>query len=206
MALATYTELKDAVQRWSWRDGADNSVGDATFTSAIPEMVALAEARINRDLRTSEMEAVAVLTPTAGAAALPSDYLGFRSVTSGDRELSLVGASYAAFQFGASGKACSFSIVGANICLHPPGDDAVTLVYQARIPALGDSKTTNWLLTKEPDVYLRACLIEAADWMADTEEVGRQAQLYQRAVDKLQSTDTMGRYAHASRHNRGWMP
>ena len=47
MALGTFTELKDAIA--DWLDRSD-------LTARIPDFIALAEARINRELRIRPME------------------------------------------------------------------------------------------------------------------------------------------------------
>lgn len=206
MPLATYTDLCAGIARWAWRDGGDNTLGDQAFAAAIPEMIALAEARINRELRTAEMETTEILLPVEGVVPLPADFLQPRSVTAGRRHLHLVDPDFAATEYPVAGRACAYSLVGTDLVAHPSDNGEITLVYYARIPALSDANPSNWLLASAPDVYLRASLIEAADWMADTEEVGRQAQLYQRAVDKIQSNDTMARYANVSVRRSGVRP
>ena len=56
MALGTYTELKDAIA--DWLDRSD-------LTARIPDFIALAEARINRERRIRPMEVRSTIVTTA---------------------------------------------------------------------------------------------------------------------------------------------
>ena len=70
MSITTYSELQQAIADWLER---------ADLTARIPDFIALFEATANRRLRLRQQEAVASLTPSAGAAALPADFLGARA-------------------------------------------------------------------------------------------------------------------------------
>src|SRR5690606_22233244 len=73
MPIGTYDELRAAVASWLAR-------GD--LADQIPDFIALAEARINRLIRTREMETRATAETTAGSAylPLPADFGGARYV------------------------------------------------------------------------------------------------------------------------------
>jgi len=47
----------------------------------------------------------------------------------------------------------------------PAGSTDYSIVYYAQNPALSDSNTTNWLLTKSADLYLYSALLEAAPYL-----------------------------------------
>ena len=53
----------------------------------------------------------------------------------------------------------------------PTGDTDVVLTYYQKIPALSDTQTTNWLLTKSPDLYLYSTLLEAAPYLRDDDRM-----------------------------------
>jgi len=72
MTIATYSDLQAAIGNW-----LDHSL----FASRTPEFIALFEASANRRLRVREQEGSTTLTPSAGAATLPADYLMWRRVT-----------------------------------------------------------------------------------------------------------------------------
>ena len=64
MAINSYSTLCDAVGRWLYRDD---------LTSTIPDFIALAESRINRDLALRAMETSATGTLSGSSFTAPSD-------------------------------------------------------------------------------------------------------------------------------------
>lgn len=78
------------------------------------------------------------------------------------------------------------------------GGEDYSLTYFADVPALSDSNTTTWLLTKEPALYLYAALIEAAPYLR-----GRQddlvvwSQQFRSIMDGLKEQDDYARFGNA---------
>jgi hypothetical protein len=157
MAITTYAELQAAIGNW-----LDHSL----FTARIPEFIALFEAAANRRLRVREQETATNLTPSAGAAALPADYLAWRRVTwtgSTRVELQYVHPSYlqAAYPSSSADMPRVFTIEGGTLKVRPVDDTALELDYFAKVPALSETVTGNWLLAAHPDLYLFGALVEA---------------------------------------------
>jgi hypothetical protein len=157
MAITTYGELQTAIGNW-----LDHSL----FTARIPEFIALFEAAANRRLRVREQETSTNLTPSAGAAALPADYLAWRRVTwtgSPRVELQYVHPTYlqAAYPSSPSDVPRVFTIEGSTLKVRPLDTTALELDYFQKIPALSDNTATNWLLAAHPDLYLFGSLVEA---------------------------------------------
>lgn len=84
-------------------------------------------------------------------------------------------------------------------------DLAYQLTYWAAIPALSASNTTNWLLTRHPDLYLYAALSHSAPFMKDDERLVTWGALYKAAKDSIEAEDAGARYgnAPAMRRERG---
>ncbi|MCC6779768.1 MAG: hypothetical protein IT537_24570 [Hyphomicrobiales bacterium] len=157
MTIATYSELKTAVESW---------LGHTLFTARVPEFIALFEAAASRRLRVREMETTAALTPSSGAAALPANYLAWRRVTwtgSPRVDLEYAHPSYlqAAYPTSPADVPRMFTIEGNTLEVRPVDDTALELDYYAKVPALSDGTPTNWLLTAHPDLYLFGALVEA---------------------------------------------
>jgi hypothetical protein len=157
MSITTYAELQAAVGNW-----LDHSL----FSARVPEFIALFEAAANRRLRVREQETVATLTPSAGAAALPADYLTWRRVTwtgASRVELQYVHPSYlqAAYPSSPAGVPRVFSIEGASLTIRPVDDTALELDYFAKVTGLSNAAPSNWLLAAHPDLYLFGALVEA---------------------------------------------
>lgn len=157
MAITTYSELQAAVGNW-----LDHSL----FAARIPEFIALFEAAANRRLRVREQEAATTLTPSAGTAALPADYLAWRRVTwtgSPRVELQYVHPSslQAAYPSTPSARPRVFTIEGSTLKIRPVDATALEFDYFQKIPALSDGAASNWLLAAHPDLYLFGALVEA---------------------------------------------
>jgi hypothetical protein len=157
MAITTYGELQTAIGNW-----LDHSL----FAARVPEFIALFEAAANRRLRVREQETSTNLAPSSGAAALPENYLAWRRVTwagSPRVELQYVHPSYlqAAYPSVPSDVPTVFTIEGSTLKVRPVSDTELELDYFAKVPALSDGVSTNWLLSTHPDLYLFGALVEA---------------------------------------------
>lgn len=199
MAISTYAELQRAV--------SDN-LARTDLGPFIPDFITMAENWLNygsesvSPLRCREMETIVSLVPTSGICALPSDYLEYTRVsenTSYKRTLNYVTLDQAerSYPDGASGLAEKFTIIGTNLYTYPLAQNNINLVYYQAIPALTDVAPTNWLLTKAPGVYLRATLMQAADYTKDDGELAKQSQFAASLVAGMNRADMMGKYHRA---------
>jgi hypothetical protein len=162
MAISTYTELQTAVSDYLAR---------SDLTAYVPNFISLAESRMNRDLRVRDMETSASVTMTAGSGSLPSGYLEWLSATwngSTDQDLRYVEPNSEEWRYRhrPGGNPMVFTILAGNIKIKPVVTGNLTLVYYSSIPALA-SNSTNWLLTRSPDVYLNYSLAEAYIFIKD---------------------------------------
>ena len=165
MSIASYSDLLSTVADWLAR---------TDLSSRIPDFIALAEARINRDLRVRGMIAQATGSFSSQTLTIPNDFLEtvrltldtasdlpleYRPVE--DSELRVAGST--------SGTPRWFTVVGSDFRFYPTPDGSYdyTLDYYATVPALSPSATTNWLLTKAPDLYLFGSLGEAYSFLLE---------------------------------------
>ena len=183
MSLDTYANLQTAVATWFKR---------ADLTSSIPDGIALAEAKMNRYLRTKDMvtqntnfsitgEYVAVPTNFGGVKTFylntnPTQTLEYMA----DEEMTSV------FQ-GNTGIPGFYNVQGANFRFGavPDATYSATLAYWLKVPALSASNTSNWVLTSHPDAYLYGTMGEMCGFLRDFE--GAQAwetQMY-RVMDEI---------------------
>lgn len=192
MALDTYAALQAAVADYLAR---------SDLTTQIPDFIALNESRMNKVLRTRYQETVASITIDASTEALPTDFLEARTfVLSSSPNVVLeylaptdLETTYAS---GAAGKPLNFSIIGSNFKFGPSPDATYTgsLTYYAKIPALSNANTSNWLLTNYPDLYLYGTLMEAAPFTASDERIPIWMGLYDRAIAGLSQADERARW------------
>ena len=204
MAISTFAELKSAVADWLNRDD---------LTSVIPSFIALAEADISRTLRDYRMEKRSSATLDAQYSALPSDWLETIRIglTGSTSRLELVSdgalADFRAGRSDTAGKPTHYAHTAGGLELFPTPDAAYAaeLVYYAKVPALSDSASTNWLLTAAPDVYLYGALTQSAPYLKDDQRAAIWAGLYQNAITNLNSASERARYSGAGLRlrNRG---
>lgn len=143
---------------------------DTDTVEQLPNLIRLAEIRLERLVLTPERETTALLTTTAGtqSLALPS---GFRQV----RQLKIAGDSSTGYplepvtpnvveSYDYPGKPVAYAISGDNLLFGPVPDAAysLTLTYLAKLAPLSSNTQTNWLLTDNADsyVYMAAAVIE----------------------------------------------
>ncbi|MDE4621737.1 phage adaptor protein [Sinorhizobium meliloti] len=173
--------------------------GNDKFVHVAPRLLGLAELKLNRGLRVADMESSATLTLSNGNASLPADFLEAREVkTSANvpiRAVSLqqLTSSYA----GNSGTPAGYAIVGSTLKARPISDQALTLSYYAKIPALTPAAPTNWLLTKAADVYLFALVNEIAIWAKDVAAAAAAQQLLMLALSGINIGDERARWGNA---------
>ena len=192
MALTTYTELKSSVADWLNR---------TDLTAVVPDFISLAEAQIERTLRTRQMIVRATASIDSEYSAVPSDFLETKSIKlntnpvtalqfeSVDALDTLKSTTYIA-----AGKPQYFGIVGGQIRVLPVPDSTYTaeLIYYAKLTKLSDSVASNWLLSQAPDVYLYGALMQATPYLKDDARISVWAALYARGLEELQVADDRG--------------
>lgn len=194
MAISTYSELQSAIADWLNR---------ADLTTVIPNFIVLAEAKMNRELRTRDMLTRANATSDKECVALPTDFLETYSL---ELDMDDLAAQPALAYIGA----LEAKVLKANkiqnlpryytimdgqfeILPAPISDLDLKLIYYAKIPSLSNTQTTNWLLTKAPDAYLYSSLLEAAPYLKDDARIAIWATAQQKVFDdiKLESERAM---------------
>lgn len=186
MAIGTYSELQSAAADWLNRQD---------LSSVITTFITLAEAKFNRELRTRDMLTRSEALSSNEFVAVPSDFL-----EAYDLELNMAGLSaqqrllYVGPDEAKLLKANKirnlpryFTIIDGAFELLPAPTSNVDLLltYYAKIPALSGAQTTNWLLTKSPDLYLYSVLLEAAPYLKDDARVTLWASARQQVVDAM---------------------
>ena len=164
----------------------------ADLTAQIQTFIQFAEADLNTRLRSREMIVNATATSDGQFVALPPDWLEainmmivggqspLRYITPDEADTIIKAQTFTSTRF--------YSMTTGIIELVPPAVDDITIdmVYYGKIPALSDANTTNWLLTKAPDVYLYGALTHAAPFLMDDQRMGVFSQIYLARVQSLQ--------------------
>lgn len=168
-----YTQLVTDLAAWLNR---------ADLTTQIPRFIRFAEAEFNRVIRVPDMEATANVTVTSGSGSLPADCLSVKTARiAGVSKLDYISTDefdeLSSSVNPPTGNPDSYSEWGSSLHILPSGDATVAIRYFQTIPALTASNTTNWLMTRHPDLYLYAALVqaEAFGWNDERIELWRSA-------------------------------
>jgi hypothetical protein len=183
MSLTTYAGLQTAIADFLNRDD---------LTASIPTFIALAEARISRDLSHWKQEKRVETTFDERYELIPSDFIEALSLQHADGgRIMTMAATEMQERRGTTnneaGKPTSVRLTAGQFELYPTPDGSypVSLLYRGRIPSLADDNTATWLLLDAPDVLLYAALGQSAPYLKDDARLSVWAALYQSAVDAL---------------------
>lgn len=172
-----------------------SAIGDylnrADLTSQIPMFIQFVEADLNTRLRSREMVVRATTTNDEEFVELPPDFLQALNlqIVGGKTPLRYVTLDEAD-QIKAAQiytQVIAYTLVDDAIELVPaPADNVqIEMVYYQCIPALSNTNTTNWLLSKSPDVYLYGALVHAAPFLMDDQRINTFASFYTQRVEAL---------------------
>ena len=188
MALTTYAELKTSVGDWLNR---------TDLTTAIPDFISLAEAQIERNLRTRQMIVRATASITTEYSAVPNDFLEVKSFKLDTNPVTPLGfetidsMDTLAVTYRSASKPIFFTVVGEQFRYLPVPDTAYTgeLIYYAKLSKLSTANTTNFLLTAAPDVYLYGALMQAAPYLQDDARITVWASMYRSGLEEVTKAD-----------------
>jgi hypothetical protein len=189
MALDTFAGLKATIADYLNRDD---------LTAIIPSFITIAEAKFNRKLRTRQMIKRAEGQIETSFFAYPADWLQakeFQLNTNPIVRLQFVteaqGDELKAQRYLNIGQPVYYTITGSQLEFIPTPDTTYSaeLTYYAKIPALSDSNTSNWLLAYAPDLYLYGALMEAAPYLKDDERLPVWSQMYINSLGDIEVAD-----------------
>jgi hypothetical protein len=189
MALTTYAELKTALASWLHRDD---------MTDIIPDLITMAEGQMNRELRVRQMVTVADSSSIAAGqetVTLPSNFNQAMALTVDGVELNQLAAyAYSRLKSNdpdATGTPSIFSLVGSALYVYPIPSEAMNaeLTYFAKIPALSDANTTNWLLTAYPEAYLYGALVQGSRYRVDPSVRADDMASFQAILEQIKMSD-----------------
>ena len=187
MSLATYNDLQMSVAAWMNR---------TDLTALIPDFVAIAEARLQTDLRLRDGITVTTLATTANVqgVTLPTDWLEFESLTINGKPLEYMPADRLKAQAGTGSlsntNVARYAIEGGLLLLNPTPATVMTInvKYHTRLPALATAGT-NYLLTKYPNIYLYGALVSGYQFTMNDQRANYWGELYAQACGVAMDAD-----------------
>lgn len=198
MAITNYTDLQTSVA---------NTLARTDLTTQIPDFIALAEARLSRELETRDQEKRSQATLVSGDEyiALPPDMREIREVklnTTPNTVLEYMSpvALDNTYVSGGTGKPQAYSIVGAEMKLRPVPDSAYTaeIIYIGSLEALSSTNATNQMLTRHPDAYLTGSLVEAYLYLMDDQRAQLYDQKFSRIIEEIRKDEQRSQHGSGS--------
>lgn len=190
MSLANYTDLQTSIAAW---------LHNTALTANIPDFIALAEARIARDLRLRKQITTTTLTTTADVeyVTLPDAFVEAESVditangirkTMRNRSIEQMDLRYPVGLYTSIPE--EYAILGQTMRIGPAPDGAysINVTYYTRFDPLSTT-STNWLLTNFPGIYLFGALAEAAPFMIEDARTQVWEAKYQAEAQNIQKVD-----------------
>lgn len=197
MAITTYSELQTAITNWNG--------GRTDVASRLVEYIALAEAKINRKLRTLDMVTKnASFSITGEYVAVPTSFGGVKTFylnTDPKQPLEYMADEEMTGLFGTgSSQPTHYNVQGSNFRFGPVPDAtySATLVYWLKVPALSNSNTTNWLLTSHPDAYLYGAMGEICGYLRDFEGAKAWETMLYQALDEISGSSNKDQWGGTS--------
>lgn len=176
--------------------------------AVIPTFVRLVEQRLNRVIRTRQMEKRVTANINTQFSTLPTDFLEMRNVQINANPVTAL--QYVTPQEAdrirareLQGKPRFFSIVADRLELIPAPQEVVVaeMVYYQAIPALSDVNPSNWLLNRHYDIYLYGSLAQAAAYLKD--DPSQWVLLYDSAINEIVVDDQRSQFQGTTPQVRG---
>jgi len=186
--ITDYASLKQAILDWPDLSTETNLVG------VIDTIVGLAEARINGEVRLREGITTRV-EPDTGTPfsdyTLPDDYLEMDRLMGPSGETLFMRPAEELLMWGSEPDDPVFYAIDGRQLLFAPSVTNFSYRYYQRIPSLSDT-SSNWLLTRAPDLYLYASLIHVSIFSKeDDREQQRYEKMYGLTFSRLVREDAM---------------
>lgn len=185
-ALADYDNLVSAINDWMDRND---------LSGAAQQMIALAEARMRRELAPYYGEAVVGIDCTAGNGVLPTDFGTLVRVMYGTRTLPQLAIAAAPSMPTGYSEPWGFTLEAGALRLWPGVDASVSLLYHQRLVSLSEADPTNTLLTTQPDLYFYGALLFAHGYVANDERAASFKALWDEAIASAKAYFTSQRFA-----------
>ena len=192
-AFTSYDNLKTNIADYLAR-------GD--LNDKIPMFVALAEKRLNRDLRLRQTLQQSTYTLDSGfQVPTPSDFLEMKDIHIDANPIvnlnfKTVSQFYRLDNVSGSGNPINYTLVSNNFVLapRPTGSSVINMTYYKIPKILSDTNASNEYLDVCPDLLLYASLVESAPFLMNDERLTTWEALYSRGLTSITKSDEQSEF------------
>ena len=172
------------------------------LTDKIPMFVALAEKRLNRDLRLRQTLQQSTYTLDSGfEVPTPSDFLEMKDIHIDANPIvnlnfKTVSQFYRLDNVSGSGNPINYTLVSNNFVLapRPTGSSTINMTYYKIPKILSDTNASNEYLDVCPDLLLYAALVESAPFLMNDERLTTWEALYTRGLTSITKSDEQSEF------------
>jgi hypothetical protein len=192
-AFTSYDNLKTNIADYLAR-------GD--LNDKIPMFVALAEKRLNRDLRLRQTLQQSTYTLDSGfQVPTPTDFLEMKDIHIDANPIvnlnfKTVSQFYRLDNVSGSGNPINYTLVSNNFVLapRPTGSSVINMTYYKIPKILSDTNSSNEYLDVCPDLLLYASLVESAPFLMNDERLTTWEALYTRGLTSITKSDEQSEF------------
>jgi hypothetical protein len=192
-AFTSYDNLKTNIADYLAR---------SDLTDKIPMFVALAEKRLNRDLRLRQTLQQSTYTLDSGfQVPTPSDFLEMKDIHIDANPIvnlnfKTVSQFYRLDNVSGSGNPINYTLVSNNFVLapRPTGSSVINMTYYKIPKVLSDTNSSNEYLDVCPDLLLYASLVESAPFLMNDERLTTWEALYTRGLTSITKSDEQSEF------------
>jgi len=192
-AFTSYDNLKTNIADYLAR-------GD--LNDKIPMFVALAEKRLNRDLRLRQTLQQSTYTLDSGfQVPTPTDFLEMKDIHIDANPIvnlnfKTVSQFYRLDNVSGSGNHINYTLVSNNFVLapRPTGSSVINMTYYKIPKVLSDTNASNEYLDVCPDLLLYASLVESAPFLMNDERLTTWEALYTRGLTSITKSDEQSEF------------
>ena len=192
-AFTSYDNLKTNIADYLAR---------SDLTDKIPMFVALAEKRLNRDLRLRQTLQQSTYTLDSGfQVPTPSDFLEMKDIHIDANPIinlnfKTVSQFYRLDNVSGSGNPINYTLVSNNFVLapRPTGSSVINMTYYKIPKILSDTNSSNEYLDVCPDLLLYASLVESAPFLMNDERLTTWEALYTRGLTSITKSDEQSEF------------
>lgn len=199
-----YQEIVDASKAYADRQ-------DIEISDNIDTFILLAEARINRVLKTRE-QSHRIYTPVVADQvyySLPPDYSGIRDIQYNTdlphndhctKPMSYLSPEqFNAREDSAYGGRLYYTIIANQLQFFPSQEEgSFEIVYYRKVPNLNATDDTNWVSDTHPDIYLSGVIAEIELFVKNYEVAVGWDKRMSRAISELDNSDIQERWGGTS--------
>lgn len=186
MTIKNYKDLQTSIAGWLKR---------TNLTDRIPDFITLAEASLNRQLRTRQMASIYMRTTDQNVITLPDDFLDAEKLDLNGETLTYTARWTAdADQLGQTSDRL-YTMIGNSVWIMGRIDagSLFRLFYYQRLTPLSDAEPQNWLIEDAPDAYLYGSLMQAEPYLKNDARVQIWGSQYSAIIEAMNSNSSRAR-------------